>query len=205
MRVQQTYKKYIVLVIILCICMGGCSVNDNTEKYDKIAEQYAQYKFNELIPRICYADTNMVMIYEDHGVLVYNIKDERICGHALLPDNGILQGDGAIAISVSNDGKSVYAITEGGEKMYLWDISKEAFEEIEAVPYEDLIWKPVLFEGDIDQTGSVYPIGSIYTYGEQGYCYLGLEPDENVENIDYSNIRLVVSENDMQKEYVIFK
>lgn len=185
-------------------------MDSNTKKYDKITEQYARYRFNELVPQICCADTDRIIMYEDHGVLAYSIKDERICGYAPLPDNCILQGDNAIAIDTSRDGKAVYAVAAGvdysiaakDEKMYLWNISKDSFEKVEAFPYEKLIWEPVLFEGNVDQTGSVYPISSIYTYGEQGYCYLGLEPSENV---NYSNLRLVVNENDIQKEYVIFK
>ncbi len=85
------------------------------------------------------------------------------------------------------------------------NISEESFKQTNAVPYEDRIWKPVVFEGSVDETGSVYPIDSIYAYGEQGYCYLGLQTVENTENIRYSDIRPVVNENGMQKEYVIFK
>lgn len=202
-----------VLTILVCIFLCGCTMNINVQKFDNIAEQYAQYEFGALIPRICYADADRIIIYEDHGVLAYSVKDERICGYAPLPDHGILQGDNAIAIYASGNGKSVYAVAAGAdyslaakdEKMYVWNISEESFKQTDAVPYEDMIWKPIVFEGSVDETGSVYPIDSIYAYGEQGYCYLGLEPGENTENVRYSDIRLVVNENGMQKEYIIFK
>ena len=111
-----------------------------------------------------------------------------------------------LEIIVCDDGSADGSIAVVEHLMQKYDnISEESFKQTNAVPYEDRIWKPVVFEGSVDETGSVYPIDSIYAYGEQGYCYLGLQTVENTENIRYSDIRPVVNENGMQKEYVIFK
>lgn len=221
---KRKYKIVISAAVLLCVCLAGIcfAANSDAGRYDKVAEQFAQYEFDAVNPGLCYADAETAIIYDSRGIVVYNIKNEKICGYASFEEIGPidLQGSNPTFVKASGDGKYVYvfsgqetddgkyvdASTEQGKK-YLFDVSRDTFEQVDDYDFEfeSSVSKPKIFEGSVAQKDEVYSIGEIFEYADDGYCYLGIEPSEKAEDIDYSNLRLVVSENGVQKEYAVFE
>lgn len=219
-RKHYEFSKIILLIMIMAL-LCGCS---KTRSYDDIAHQFAQYDFGSDMPRLCYADSQMAILYDDHGIVVYNLKDRKITGYASFegidPAPGF-QGDNAMSVRVSQNGKFVYMFSEGypadgkyvhtldewREEKYLYDVSKDVFKQVDSYDeqFEQSVPEPELYEGDIDETSRVYSMGQIFKYEESNYCYMALKQSENEEKINYSNLRLVVNENGVLEEYAIFK
>lgn len=199
-----------IAAVLVCACVGiVCWVlNSGSPKYDEAAEQFAQYEFGAVPPRICYADAETVTLYDAHGVVVYNIEDEKICGVALFEEIGPveLQGSAPTFVNASADGRHVYVYSEEGEK-YLYDVLKDKFEKVEAYDskFETSISQPEVFKGNVTPIDGVYSIGDVFQCGDDGYCYLAIKTPENEENTNYSDIRLVVNKDGVQKEYAVFK
>ncbi len=207
----------IIIMVLLCAC-------SKTRNYDDIAHQFAQYDFDSVMPRLCYADSQMAILYDHHGIVVYNLKERKITGYAsfeVIDPAPLLQGDNAMSVQVSQDGKFVYAFFEGyladgkyvhtldewREEKYLYDVSKDVFKQVDGYDgrFEQSVPEPELYEGDIDETSRAYSMGQIFKYEESDYCYMALKRSENEEKINYSNLRLVVNENGVLEEYAIFK
>lgn len=220
-RKHHKFSKTFLLIIMIMVLLCACSKSRN---YDDIAHQFAQYDFGSDMPRLCYADSQMAILYDDHGIVVYNLKDRKITGYASF--EGIdpapaLQGDNAVSVQVSQDGRFVYMFSEGypsdgkyvhtldewREEKYLYDVSKDVFKQVDGYDerFEQSVPEPELYEGDIDEAGSAYSMGRIFKYEESGYCYMAIKQSENEEKINYSNLRLVVNENGVIEEYAIFK
>lgn len=207
-------KKYMMIIalVLLCAVAGiiyfAAGSGSSAKDYDEIAEQYSQYEFGAVNPGLCYVGSDSVILYDSRGIVVYNIKKEKICGYASFEEIGpvYLQGENPTFIKASGDGKYVYVYEEQGEK-YLFDVSKDVFERVEAFDnkFESAISKPELYEGEWAQSDKAYSIGEVFQYGVNGYCYLGISSSTDEEEVNYSDLRLVVSEDGIQKEYAVFQ
>ncbi len=207
----------LMIMVLLCAC-------SKTRNYDDIAHQFAQYDFDSVMPRLCYADSQIAILYDHHGIVVYNLKERKITGYASFEEIDpapVLQGDDPTFVQVSRDGKFVYVFSEGypadgkyvhtldewREEKYLYDVSKDVFKQVDSYDeqFEQSVSEPEIYEGDIDKTSRAYSMGQIFKYEENGYCYMALKHSENEEKINYSNLRLVVNGNGVLVEYAIYK
>ncbi len=198
-----------LLVIMITVLLCSCSKAKN---YDEIARQFAQYDFDAVMPKLCYADPHMAILYDQHGIVVFDLGEQKITGFASFEGIDLsLQGSDPTFVRVSQEGKYVYVFSgenADGEK-YLYDVSKDVFGQVDRYDdqFEQSVIEPKIYEGAIDQAGEAIGMRKIFQYEEKGYCYLTVEQSENAEKVNYSNLRLVVNENGASesKEYVIFE
>ena len=73
-------RKYMIMValVLLCAVAGiiyfATGSGSSTKDYDEIAEQYSQYEFGAVNPGLCYVGSDSVILYDNQGIVVYNIK-----------------------------------------------------------------------------------------------------------------------------------
>ena len=222
-------KKYNKLIALLAMVVCGAAVvigafaYTDAKKYDGLVAQMAQFHFGADNPRICYADDNTVIFYDDKGVFVYSMEKERISGYASYEGTnfGSMQGDYATYVKVSADGKNVYGYNDYGEH-YCYDVKADHFETTEPLDISQVtpdpkvlfgitesldlsqvtLWQGKLYEGDVKETDTLYCISNVYETGEQAYCYLGFEP---VDTVTYEALRIVLVEDGNMQVYRPFE
>lgn len=222
-------KKYNKLIALLAVVVCGAAVligafvSTDAKKYDDLIEQMAQSHFGADNPRICYADEDTVIFYDDKGVFVYSMEDERISGYASYQGTnfGATQGDYATFVEVSADGRYVYGYNDYGEH-YCYDVKADHFETTEPLELSQItpdpkvllgitepselsqitLWQGKLYEGDVNETDTLYCISNAYETGEQAYCYLGFEP---VDTDTYEALRIVLVEDGNMQVYHPFE
>ena len=108
----------------------------------------------------------MAISYDHHGIVVYNLKERKITGYASFEEMDPaphLQGDNAISVRVSRNGKFVYAFFEGypadgkyvhtldewREEKYLYDVSRDVFKQVDSYDeqFEQSVSAPEIYEG----------------------------------------------------------
>lgn len=196
-----------VIAVLLCVAFGITYMfkASNTKKYDQVAEQFAQYDFGAQLPQICYVDSDSVILYDSHGILVFDLEAGKLCGFASFEDTNLgdyMEGDNATFVYASDDGKYVYAYTMQSEK-YLYDVSDDEIKIVDDYgQMESSLWQAEKYEGNIVQADAIDSVSEIYPCTDDGYCYLGLERT-NVE-LNYSDLRIVVNKGGVQKIYPLF-
>lgn len=77
---------------------------------EKKARDMAESDFGADMPVLGFISYNNIVIYDDYGIYIFNLLDDKLCGYFDFEENGLggLQGSNATFVYVSADGSNIY-------------------------------------------------------------------------------------------------
>ena len=101
----------------------------------------AESDFGADMPVLGFISYNNIVIYDDYGIYIFNLLDDKLCGYFDFEENGLggLQGSNATFVYVSADGRNIYI--NGKKKKFIYEINSGIYREEEFDKTELDLWK----------------------------------------------------------------
>lgn len=143
---------------------------------EKKARDMAESDFGADMPVLGFISYNNIVIYDDYGIYIFNLLDDKLCGYFDFEENGLggLQGSNATFVYVSADGSNIYI--NGKKKKFIYEINSGIYREEEFDKTELDLWKQKKVAEPVE-TDMYYSIGGVYEDKEKHKMFLAIRKD----------------------------
>lgn len=198
---KQKRKIYTILILLLCCCfLSFCALFHIKTEDQNIADTIGKEEIGSSMPEVIYADSNICIFYDYHGVFVYEFSTRRLSDYIAFSEIGFssnMQGDNTTFAFSGDSGKKVYITNY--TKLYIYDCDEERGNLTDYatinMPQGSLDSLPVLDEPENNA------ISQSYILANHAKLYWKYEGSEGC----YSELRLIFDKNGDIEEYTIFK
>lgn len=184
---------FVICILTIFIVVNNIILNDNnvysnkgTEINSKINEpgsvlekkqrEMSENDFGADMPVLGFAGYNNIVIYDDYGIYIFNLSDDKLYGYFDFEENGLggLQGSNATFVYVSSDGSSIYI--SGKKKKFIYEIEKGTYKMADFDKAELDLWKQKKVAKPVE-TDIYYSIGEVYKDKEKHKMFLAIRKD----------------------------
>lgn len=205
---KNTSKLYYLIVGIVSVFIlffgiiffshPNISAISNKEQIHEISEK----KFDAQLPRISFAGTTRLVVYDNYGVYVFNLERKKLIKYIdfnKIKMNG-LEGDNATFVSVSRDMEYIQIYNVRGDS-YIFD-SKKDFDIIENADESNIEWIDTSLESTNDyiDTADYYSIGEVINIDGSHLGYLAIK---KAAELNYSSLVYVVKDKNLGSDNII--
>ncbi len=211
-RIKNIGSKYIqkksvyvtVAGLLFCILFIGFFLYSDKElqnisykEINRIINKNKTMEFDDTLPQIGYVDKNKLIIYDNHGIYIYNLQLSKMEDYIDFKAHNFdgIQGDNATFVNVSNDGM---CIEINNNSIFLQYHTKT--KQIDNKKNEVNIWNPKIEWESIDNS-DYYSVSDIYEIEKGEKCFLALK--KNVIP-NYGALIFVTSNKESEKRYSLF-
>ncbi len=226
---SQSNKKiwFFVVTVLAVLALTGCFIlykyiqnnnkNSNNSKknivessvlpssnpdLDRKLKEVSKSNFGADMPRLGFADEKKVIIYDDNGIYIFNLVSGKLDGYFDFKQNGLggLQGSNATFVYVSSDGNSIY-IDSVDKRKFIYDVMEQSYEKAVFALGKIDLWEEEKGSQKQIETKKYISISNVYNDNKHKMFLALLKND----NMDYSSLAFVNSEDNKEKIYLLFK
>ena len=198
---KQKWKIYTIFIILICCCfLSICALFHIKTDEQKIVDTIGKEEIGSSMPEVIYADSNICIFYDYHGVFVYELSTQKLSDYIAFSEIGFssnMQGDNTTFAFSGDSGKKVYITNY--TKLYIYDCDEERgnLTDYSAInmPQSSLDSLQVIDEPENNA------ISQSYILANNAKLYWKYEGSEG----RYSGLRLIFDKNGDIEEYTIFR
>lgn len=167
-----------------------------------------EYTFGSGLPNVIYGDDNIIIMYDFHGIFVYDLGLEKLTGFSDFRPIGmtLIQGDDPTFVEASEDGDYVKFYNK--EDKYLYDVKLNATSRVE--DYSNIDTSFTRYSAEIIHSGDTHSLSDHFeTYKVRDDAYVALFIEHDYVNdgkvVRYKDLRLMREKDGKKQEYIIFQ